>query len=183
MIGPAGSGKDTLLKQLKKECPKQFNYIKNTTTRPKRSENDNDYIFMSEEEFALRALHGEFVETSEFNGWFYGTDYTQLSLNKINIGIFNLEGLEELLDEVLYHINVYIIYIKSSDKTRLLRQLNRQDNPDVNEIVRRFSADKKDFAEPLPFYYTCYHNEKKEDINKFVDFIQTKSKILEDENE
>ena len=28
---------------------------------------------------------------------------------------------------------------------RLLRQLNREENPNCDEIVRRFSADKKDF--------------------------------------
>jgi len=30
---------------------------------------------------------------------------------------------------------------------RLLRQLNREENPDCNEIVRRFGADKKDFRQ------------------------------------
>lgn len=172
LIGPSGSGKDTLLKQLKKECPKQFHYIKNTTTRPKRDKDDNDYYFISKEKFALKALCGEFVEKAEFNGWWYGTEFCQLSPNKINIGIFNIEGLKQLLEQK--NLDVYIIYIKSSDKIRLLRQLNRQENPDVNEVIRRFLTDQKDFSEPLPFYYTYYRNNKKEDINKFTEFIRTR---------
>jgi hypothetical protein len=36
--------------------------------------------------------------------------------------------------------------VRASAKTRLLRQLNRQDNPDVDEIVRRYRTDKEDFS-------------------------------------
>lgn len=36
--------------------------------------------------------------------------------------------------------------MRAGAKTRLLRQLNRQDNPDVDEIVRRYGTDKKDFS-------------------------------------
>ena len=37
------------------------------------------------------------------------------------------------------------IYIKASDKARLTRCLTREDNPNCQEICRRFIADKKDF--------------------------------------
>lgn len=39
-----------------------------------------------------------------------------------------------------------LFYITASDKTRLLRQLNREGDPDVEEIIRRYSTDKKDFV-------------------------------------
>ena len=34
---------------------------------------------------------------------------------------------------------------ETTDKERLIRQLNREENPDVEEIIRRFSTDKADF--------------------------------------
>jgi guanylate kinase len=42
-------------------------------------------------------------------------------------------------------IRVVGFYVKADDKTRMLRQLNRETNPDVREIVRRFTADEEDF--------------------------------------
>ena len=46
-------------------------------------------------------------------------------------------------------INLKLIYIEADDKDRLLRQLNREYDPDCHEIVRRFGADEQDFAEEI----------------------------------
>ena len=45
----------------------------------------------------------------------------------------------------------------------MLRQLNRVSNPDVDEIVRRYGTDKKDFAEMETPYITLI-NETDEDL-------------------
>jgi hypothetical protein len=42
-------------------------------------------------------------------------------------------------------IEVIPLLVDASDKTRLMRQLCREDNPNVDEIIRRFGADKQDF--------------------------------------
>ena len=43
-------------------------------------------------------------------------------------------------------------YVTAKDKTRLLRQLNREENPNVDEIIRRYKTDKEDFCD-LDFHY------------------------------
>ena len=48
-------------------------------------------------------------------------------------------------------IDLEIIYVKASDKTRLLRQLNREEEPNVHEIVRRFYTDEADFQDDKSF--------------------------------
>jgi hypothetical protein len=37
--------------------------------------------------------------------------------------------------------------VDASDKTRMLRCLNREKNPNVDEIVRRYQTDKRDLKE------------------------------------
>ena len=49
------------------------------------------------------------------------------------------------------------IYIKATDKIRLIRQLQRENNPDCNEIIRRYLSDKKDFLN-IPFHYYIIEN-------------------------
>ncbi len=144
IMGQAGSGKDTLLNELIKVYPNAAPII-SCTTRPIR-DNEKDgvnYHFLTVEQFTHQVLNGEMLEATEFNHWFYGTSMVNLNLDKTNIGVFNPEGVEILITDK--RINLKIIYLIASDKVRLLRQLNREENPDCEEIVRRFTADKQDF--------------------------------------
>lgn len=148
IMGKAGSGKDTLLKALLQEPQfKDAVPIISCTTRPIR-ENEQDginYHFLTNEEFTNQVLNGEMLEATVFNTWCYGTSLKNLNSNKLNIGVFNPEGIGLLRDNP--NINLKVIYIEAEDKDRLLRQLNREKHPNVHEIVRRFSADENDFRE------------------------------------
>lgn len=42
-------------------------------------------------------------------------------------------------------IDLYVIYITATDKERLIRQLTREREPDVREVLRRYDADEDDF--------------------------------------
>ena len=63
-----------------------------------------------------------------------------------------------------------------SDKTRLLRQLNREDHPNVDEIVRRYKTDKDDFYD-LEFEYTELQNEINLDLPLAVKKILSQHEI------
>lgn len=146
LIGKAGSGKDTILNRICLQFP-NYHKIVSCTTRPMReNEKDGeDYHFLSQEEFTKKLLDGDLLEATEFNDWFYGTLKSDLVDCGINIGVFNPEGYERLTE--FYNEDIYVIgfYIKCNDKERLLRQLNREESPDVDEIVRRYKTDKLDF--------------------------------------
>ena len=85
------------------------------------------------------------LEATVFNDWCYGTSVNNLDKDCLNIGVFNPEGVE-ILQEAS-NVDLEVIYIIADDKVRLLRQLNREEHPDCNEIVRRFGTDKQDFSE------------------------------------
>ena len=133
IIGEAGSGKDTLMKKALSAIPELNEIISCTTRPPREGEIDGiNYNFISEEEFKQQ----RFLESTSFNGWMYGTPYNALSMSKINIGVFNPSGVRELLKNKNFDVKVY--RVRASDKERLLRQLNREKNPNIKEIIRRF---------------------------------------------
>ena len=174
-IGKAGAGKDSVAKALYQQLPNSHMMV-SCTTRPKRDYEVEgvDYYFLTGEEFAEKVLANEMLEATCFNDWFYGTPVDTLQ-DGWNIGVFNPTGIESLMDYAKTSIDVllYPFYIQASDKTRLMRQLTREENPDVKEIIRRYSADEMDFADiddnTLPIY--IINNDGDTTIQDVVDEI------------
>lgn len=149
LCGKSGAGKNYLLQKIKNHFKDNLNYIVSDTTRPKRYKEveGKDYHFISDIKFhAKKYLEKTCYRTKE-GVWNYGTPLSALDSNKINIGIFNVDGIKQLFANSLIdeNIKLHIYYISADDKTRLLRQLNREEYPNCLEICRRFLADEKDF--------------------------------------
>ena len=146
IMGSAGSGKDSFLNAIfKNKLIPNAKPIISCTTRPIREHEQDgvNYHYLTNEEFAEQVVNGDMLEATIFNNWCYGTSLKNLDINSLNIGVFNPEGVEILQNNE--KVNLQIIYIIADDKVRLLRQLNREEHPDCDEIIRRYGTDKKDF--------------------------------------
>ena len=154
IFGQAGSGKDFAVKELLQTAFGQENLsrVVSYTTRPMRKGEQAgvNYHFLPT---AAQFFSKDLIEHSEFRNWFYGSAIDNLSLDKINVGVYDIRRIQQILK----HENIicYPIYIKATDKNRLIRQLEREQNPDCDEIVRRYIADKKDFI-PVAFNTTGF---------------------------
>lgn len=163
ICGPAGCGKDSLVKSLCDSYPEYFNRVVTATTRPIReNEVDGiDYKFLSKSEFDKM----EMIEAKHFNNWYYGTPVESLSQTRCNILIVTMTGIKTYKSPYNKDVNILdIYYLDVPDKLRLLRQLNREENPNVKEIVRRFTADQYDF----------------EALQNFDDIIKLKNETIVD---
>lgn len=171
LMGEAGSGKDTILHRIMEKYPSYFNEIISCTTRPPRQGEKEgvNYHFLSVEDFIRKILNGDMLEATEFNGWHYGTDSQSLTIDKINIGVFNPKGVRCLQEDE--NIELYVFYVRAAGKQRLLRQLNREENPDVDEIIRRYKADTEDFSFLNDIKYITLQNNTLDDIDIAVDTI------------
>lgn len=72
---PSGAGKTTIVRHLLQKFP-QLSFSISATTRELRGteEHQNDYYFISKEDFLHKIAHQEFVEFEEvYSGTFYGT--------------------------------------------------------------------------------------------------------------
>ena len=180
IIGEAGSGKDTIMNKVVYEAgpaPTSIFHVPiSCTTRPPRDyeKNGKDYFFLTNEDFAGYVLENKFLEVSEFNGWFYGTLKSQLSEDKINIAVLNPQGVESML--LHNDIKLKIFYLDVPGKIRLIRQLQREEDPDISEIYRRYMADDEDFFD-LPFKHERLPNKNSVDfeysVNRILSFART----------
>ena len=72
--GPSGSGKGTVVKELRSICPTMQVSVSATTRHPRPGETDGvEYYFKTREEFERLIERGEVLEYTQYNGNYYGT--------------------------------------------------------------------------------------------------------------
>ena len=170
LYGASGAGKDTILNWIVSHYPK-INPIISCTTRPPREGevNGKDYYFIDEQTFSNQIMKGEMLEATDFRGWFYGTQESALTDQTVNIGVFNPAGLSALQQNP--EINLITVYVTAKDKTRLMRCLSRESDPDCDEIIRRYQTDKNDIGEYHEIFapaIVIYNDKKELDVNNLT---------------
>lgn len=168
ILGKSGSGKTTLLNNLVRY--EHFRPLRTFTTRPKRSVNDNEYEFITQEDLKdidLKSLiesrnyHIESLDTI----WTYGTyipDIEKFSDEKISnrfccIGTIEtlrmfFEYADRLIEEKNITCNVIPIMIDVPYYRRLKRIINRlindnkgaEDSYVLDKITEVFDREKRD---------------------------------------
>lgn len=137
LVGEAASGKSTIEKILSEK----YGYEKTVsyTTRPSRVDEINgvDYYFISMEEYTEKFNSGFFVETGNYNGWFYGTTEEQYRDN--TVCVLTPHGLRQLKKNMGKNLEIHSFYIKVPRRDRLMKTLELCDS--VDEAIRRNQAD------------------------------------------
>lgn len=139
VIGRTGSGKSSLIKKL---CERtDLKMLCSYTTRPKRSENDNDHIFVSVEEYLKAKENGRIAIDGEIAGNYYYSTIEQLY--EADLYTINPEALNRLLAMNLPNIRFVAVYISCPDKTREERVLKRGD--DKHKFRVRDFSERQEF--------------------------------------
>ena len=155
ICGKSAAGKDTLLHEIIKNNPEVHEIVSCTTRPPREGEVDGkNYFFLTESQFREKCVNHEMLEMSEFRAWYYGTAIDGVNPRLINVGVFNPTGIYNLMKNE--DVDLFVVFVGASDKVRLMRSLNRENNPDVDEIVRRYMTDKKDFEDFSKVYEPDY---------------------------
>lgn len=162
VCGPSSSGKDTLASQLVENDPEKYHKCVLATSRPRRDYEVQgvDYIFDSYQNL-FRGK--DYVYPITFNGWLYSIPLASLCEDKINIIVSNSYWASALMDSPPKNWDVSYIYLDVPDKVRLIRALNREENPDCKEICRRFLADENDWT-----YFLAKYKDKVQDFRSLV---------------
>ena len=154
IMGKSASGKDHIFERLidRKELglKKMILY----TTRPKRSETEEGYVFTDFSGLEYWRQQGKVIEERVYHTtqgpWVYFTvDDGKLQPELENyLGIGTLESYQSLC-RYFGRERVCPIYIHADDRELLLRAIHREEKkavPDYAELCRRFLADEKDFS-------------------------------------
>ena len=143
LVGASASGKTEVAKLIIKNHG--FEKMVTTTTRPMRVGEvaDVDYHFLTKEEFLKKKENNEFLETTLYNGNYYGTHRSDVGDKKVVI--VEVEGANILYKEL--GSDVMIFYLEASEQERINRMCIRHDNPE--DINKRIISDRVRFSPSL----------------------------------
>jgi guanylate kinase len=126
--GPSGVGKDTLIRRLLELDPNLVYSVSGTTRRPRPGEKpDENYTFLSREEFQRLIEKGAFLEHASYNGQLYGTFRERVEKARdagrdvvLKIDVQGGEQVRRLVPD-----GVFIFVVAPSEQERERRQKTR----------------------------------------------------------
>lgn len=141
LVGKSASGKTTIanIMEQKYGCKQVSSY----TTRPPRYEGEIGHVFLTDDEFDNL---GELVAYTEYNNHHYGTTAEQL--DKCNIYVVDVPGVETLLQKYKTDRQICILYFDTTVYTRIKRMLDRHDS-DMQIISRLLQDEEHDWFKQL----------------------------------
>lgn len=135
LVGASASGKTEVAKNLAKVY-KITKVITHTTRKMRNNEvQDKDYHFVTKEEFLKLKQENYFVETTFYNGNYYGTSKKEISDEKCLI--VDPNGLRSF--ELLNDPRIVTFCLITSKEIRKKRMENRGDKKE--DIIKRLSND------------------------------------------
>lgn len=169
IAGPSAVGKTTIAHRML-ELDDRYEFVRSVTTRPCRADQfDNEYIYITIEEFRRLIETAGVLEHTEYAGNFYGTPRSEIdritSEGKIPLLILDINGVESLCKNKgdISPCGVYIYDDISVMEDRLVERY--KDDLDSAETVRRLNSRRNqnriDYSEmPVhePYFYAFIRN-------------------------
>lgn len=161
LSSPSGGGKTTITKLLL-ERRNDVGYSISCTTRPPRpaEQHERDYFFVSRSDFAARRSRGEFAESAEVHGNWYGTLRSQvdrvLSQDRHVIMDIDVQGAAQF--RAAYPESVAIFLLPPSADALMSRLTSRQ--TESGEAFRtRVRAAREELRAAVSYQYAVVNDD------------------------
>lgn len=152
IVGPSGSGKGTVIAELRKRHPDWVFPISATTREKRPAEVSGEvYYFMSKEDFKKGIEDGDFLEWAEVHKEnFYGTMkkpiLEALEAGKVVIREVDIQGFKSIRQQVPKENLISMFFMVPDLDELIARILKRGKLPD-DEIKRRMESAKKEISQ------------------------------------
>ncbi|MBD2359997.1 guanylate kinase [Anabaena minutissima FACHB-250] len=139
LTGPSGVGKGTLMRSLLQRHPELYYSVSATTRTPRPGEIDGkNYYFISRNKFEQLVAQGEFLESAEFAGNYYGTP-REAVLNQVQSGglvvlEIELEGARQIRASFPEALSIFIL---PPSFTELEKRIRERGQDSEEAIARR----------------------------------------------
>jgi guanylate kinase len=161
VVAPSGAGKPTLVNALLAQEPAIKLSISYTTRPPRpKEQHGREYYFTSAEDFLARRAAGEFLESAEVHGNFYGTSRilieAQMKAGTDVLLEIDWQGAQQVKKQFSHAVGIFILPPSIAALEERLKKRG-QDEPHV--ITRRILAAGGEIAHAPEFEYVIINQE------------------------
>ena len=173
--GPSGVGKGTVIKRLFELMPERLVPSVSATTRPPRpGEVDGvDYHFLTPEEFERRQRAGDFIESFQVYGHWYGTLESEVrpSLEQgkwviLEVDVQGAEAVRERFPDALR------IFIMPPSLEELERRLRLRGSEDETQIRARLDVARREMEQADRFDVQIVNNDVEQAARQIRDLLE-----------
>lgn len=161
VAAPSGAGKSTLVNALL-EQNSSIQLSISTTTRPPRpsEQHGREYYFTSVDDFLARREAGEFLESAEVHGNYYGTSRSTIT-EHIQSGIdvlleIDWQGAQQVKRQFPQAVGIFIL---PPSLTALEERLNKRGQDEPGVIARRLLGAGSEIAHAPEFDYVIINQD------------------------
>ena len=159
IVGPSGSGKGTIIKNLKDRHPDWIFPVSWTTRAPRPGEIEGQvYHFVSKEEFEKGIADGQFLEHAIVHEkGYYGTDKREIvvgvNAGKTVVREVDIQGFHSIKKAFADGIDGFdssdllTIFVEAKDLDELQRRIADRGKLPEEEIARRMESARKEIAQ------------------------------------
>jgi guanylate kinase len=161
VVAPSGAGKSTLVNALLAQEPTIKLSISYTTRAPRPAEqHGREYYFTSVEDFLHRREAGEFLESAEVHGNYYGTSRLMIEAD-MRAGTdvlleIDWQGAQQVKKQFPYAAGIFIL---PPSIAALEERLKKRGQDEPNVIARRLLAAGGEIAHAPEFEYVIINQE------------------------
>ena len=182
IVGPSGSGKSSVLMELKKQHP-EYTYPLSATTRPMREgEKEGDlYYFYTKEQFEKGIKNGEFLEHAvvhqdNYYGLLKKPIIKSLKKNETIIREVDIQGFDSIR-ECIPKENLVTIFITVPYKKDLIDRIISRAAISEDELNKRKESMHREFARARDCDYLVENKKGKleKTVQEVADIIKSES--------
>jgi len=161
VVAPSGAGKSTLVNALLAQEPAIKLSISYTTRNPRPAEqHGREYYFTTVEDFLARRESGEFLESAEVHGNYYGTSRllieADMKAGRDVLLEIDWQGAQQVKKQFPQAVGIFIL---PPSIAALEERLKKRGQDEPNVIARRLLAAGGEIAHASEFEYVIINQE------------------------
>ncbi|MCM8817158.1 MAG: guanylate kinase [Candidatus Omnitrophica bacterium] len=174
LSAPSGTGKTTIVNELKKKFDNIAVSISYTTRQPRQGETDGiDYYFIDEEQFKKKIEQGFFAEWARVYDYYYGTSksFIEENLKKNKVVLLTIDTQGALQIKKKYPKAVLIGILPPSIKEQENRLKKRGETPEnIRKRLKASSIERKILMEK--YDYRLINRDLEKTIKRIISIIE-----------
>ena len=179
LSGPSGSGKSTIVNRLVAESPVKLVKMISATTRPIRvnETHEEDYYFLSDEEFQQERAAGGLVECEEVHssGFWYGTLHAELHRARDEGGWAFLEiDVKGALSVMEKYPDAITIFLKTPSEEVFENRLRSRGTESEEVIQRRLRTAREELKFADRYRYQICNDDLDRAVNEIIEVLESR---------